>query len=142
MNIKVSATGNHSFKLSRETMTSGKLKTIIPVNSMGGRSHDTLTQMVLEGQIRSSAETAVADETVKLANWAIENQDALAYQDVTLTSDMSGQVVNNTQFSDAFVVNYTESYDVRSGVGSFTAVLRQNKDDLLKVQSDGGYGAE
>jgi hypothetical protein len=95
--------------------------------------------MTLSGTIRSVDETTIADETVNLAKWATEYDEAKAYSQATATAEASGQILRNTVYPNAFVVSYSEKFNVGSGVGEFNMVLRQKKDIMETIQSTGGY---
>jgi hypothetical protein len=95
--------------------------------------------MTLSGPIRSVAENAIADETINLARWATEYDEAKAYSQATATAEASGQVLRNDIYPNAFVVSYSEKFDVAAGVGTFNMVLRQKKDLLEVIQNTGGY---
>ena len=96
--------------------------------------------MTMSGPIRSADENTIAtDETIKLARWASEYDDAKAYSMATATAEASGQVLRRDVFPNAFVVSYSEKFDITTGVGTYEIVLRQKKDLLKFIQNSGGF---
>ena len=131
--------GVHSADLPRESVKSFKVHTETP-RTNDGRGTDTSVTMTLKGPIRSADENAfVGDDTIKLARWATEYDDAKAYSQATATAIASGQVLRRDIYPDAFVVSYKEKFDVTNGVGTYNIVLRQKKDLLNKIQNSGGF---
>lgn len=134
--------GVHSANLPRESVTSMKIHTETP-RTNDGRGTDTSVTMTITGSIRSADDVAfVGDDTIKLARWATEYDDAKAYSQATATAMASGQILRQDVFPNAFVVCYTEKFDVTTGVGTFNIVLRQKKDLLKNIQNSGGFLGE
>lgn len=131
--------GIHSADLPRESVKSFKIQTETP-RTNDGRGTDTSVTMTISGPIRSADESAfVNDNTINLAIWATEYDDAKAYSQATVTAQASGQVLRRDVFPHAFVVNYSEKFDVTTGVGTYKIVLRQKKDLLKFIQNSGGF---
>ena len=130
--------GIHSANLQQENVSSFSVHTETPRNN-DGRGVDTAVTMTLSGPIRSVDERALADETINLARWATEHDDARAYAQATATAVASGQVLRNNVYPNAFVVCYTEKFNIGSGVGTYNMVIRQKKDLLDKIENTGGY---
>lgn len=131
--------GIHSANLPRESVKSFKVHTETP-RTNDGRGTDTAVTMTVSGPIRSADENAfVNDETIKLARWATEYDDAKAYSQATATAMASGQILRQDVFPDAFVVSFSEEFDITKGVGTFSIVLRQKKDLLKKIANSGGF---
>jgi len=130
--------GIHSASLPQESINLFKTRTETP-GTNDGRGVDTSVSMTLSGPIRSVGDSAVADETINLARWATEYDDAKAYSQSTVTAIASGQVLRNTVYPNAFVVSYSEEFNIEKGVGSYKITMRQKKDLLEHIQNTGGY---
>jgi len=138
MSYKFKLEGVHSANLPQENVKSFRAHTETP-RTNDGRGTDTAVTMKLSGPIRSVADGAITDETINLARWATEYDEAKAYSQATATAEASGQVLRNDVYPNAFVVSYSEKFDVAAGVGTFNMVLRQKKDLLELIQNTGGY---
>ena len=138
MAYKFKIEGVHSANLPQENVKSFKSHTETP-RTNDGRGTDTAVTMTLSGPVRSVDEAAIADETINLARWATEYDEAKAYSVATATAEASGQVLRNDVYPNAFVVSYSEKFDVAAGVGTFNMILRQKKDLLENIQNTGGY---
>jgi len=138
MAYKFEMKGVHSADLPRENVKSFKLHTETP-RTNDGRGTDTAVTMTLSGPVRSVDENAITDETINLARWATEYDDAKAYSVATATAVASGQVLRSSVYPSAFVVSYSEKFDIASGVGTYEIVVRQKKDLLAAIENNGGY---
>jgi hypothetical protein len=133
------AAGTHSVSLPRESVKSFHVHTETP-RTNDGRGTDTSVTMTIKGPIRSADDNAfVTDETIKLARWATEYEDAKAYSQATATATASGQVLRRDVYPDAFVVCYSERFDITKGVGTYNIILRQKKDLLRNIDNSGGF---
>ena len=130
--------GAFSSQLGEETVKSFENTTGIPKNTEG-RAPDTSATMKSTGKIRSAADGGLADGTVQVAQWANNMDDAKAYQKVTATANAAGQVLRRVTFPHAFVVGYSEEFDVTAGVGSYELTIRQKKDLLENILVEGGF---
>jgi len=138
MAYKLLVSGIHSADLPQESVKSFSAHTETPRTS-DGRGVDTAVTLNVSGVIRSVDENAIADETINLAKWATEYDDAKAYSEVAATAIASGQVLRNVKYPQAFVVGYREKFDITKGVGTYDITLRQKKDLLNQVQVSGGF---
>lgn len=138
MAYKFKLEGVHSANLPQENVKSFNAHTETP-RTNDGRGTDTAVTMKLSGAIRSVDESTIADETINLARWATEYDEAKAYSQATATAEASGQVLRNNVYPNAFVVSYSEKFDIGAGVGTYNMVLRQKKDLLEGIQNTGGY---
>jgi len=138
MAYKFKAEGIHSANLPQENVKSIKAHTETP-RTNDGRGTDTAVTMLVTGAIRSVDENAIADETINLAKWATEYDEAKAYSKATATAEASGQVLRNDIYPNAFVVSYSEKFDIGAGVGTYELKLRQKKDLLEGIENTGGY---
>jgi len=138
MAYKFRMDGFHSANLPRENVKSFKAHTETP-RTNDGRGTDTAVTMTMNGPIRSTDAVAIEDQTINLARWATEYDDAKAYSAATATAVASGQVIRNDVYPYAFVVCYSEKFDISAGVGTYNIVLRQKKDLLEAIVNTGGY---
>jgi len=138
MAYKFKIEGVHSADLPQENVKSFIAHTETP-RTNDGRGTDTAVTMKLSGTVRSVDENAIADETINLAKWATEYDEAKAYSQATATAEASGQILRQLVYPNAFVVSYSEKFTIGSGVGTFDMVLRQKKDLLGAILNTGGY---
>lgn len=135
---KLKAEGAFSFELTEETVEAFASKTDIPKNT-DGRPVDTAATLVIKGKIRSAGDGGITDATVQAAQWANNMDDSRAYQLTTATATAAGQVLRRNTYPQAFVVGYSEEFDVENGVGSFELKVRQKKDLLEGIKVEGGF---
>ena len=107
------------------------------------RATDIGSSMIIKGKIITAVDGSEADDTRKIAIWSlVKAESADAYRDATLETIAADQVIRKINFPNAFVVDYTETFDHSQGVGQFELVLRQKKDRNELVSIEGGYAAE
>lgn len=136
------AEGSNAFNLNEETVRSLKFENTSS-DSSSARARDTYQTIAVSGRIRSDAGEAAKDETIGAAKWALVPAILqTAYQKITATAVAAGQTTRKYEFSQGFVVSYSEKFTDQSGVGSFTMKVRQKKDQLDQVKVSGGYAAE
>ena len=136
------AEGANAFNLTDETVEALKFRNASSDNS-NARARDTFQTLVVSGRIRSTFGDAVKDDTINAAKWALVPAVLpTAYQKITAIAVAAGQTTRKYEFSQGFVVKYTESFSDQSGVGSFEIEVRQKKDQLDQVKVSGGYAAE
>ena len=101
------------------------------------------TISVVAGKLlATNAEFGSNSATSELFAWAqVPAQSADAYRDVTV--DVISEVASNDEkpfreihLPNAFVVNYSERYNDKMGVGEFALTLRQKVDKLDDVKSN------
>jgi hypothetical protein len=98
--------------------------------------------LVVTGKILTALEGAEVDDTIKLAKWSnVPAESADSYRDVTVRVIAAGQVVRQYNLPNAFVVDYSETFDDTAGTGRFNLIVKQKKDQLAKLTLDGGYDA-
>lgn len=136
---ELKAEGAFAFSLGEETVEGFNSKIDIPKHT-DGRAVDTAASMTITGKIRSAGDGGVADSTIQAAQWANNMDDSKSYQNTTATATAAGQVLRKTVLPNAFVVGYSESFNVETGVGSFELKVRQKKDLLEGYQVEGGFG--
>lgn len=138
MGFKVTIEAKESINLGIETVTSVKFITETP-NDSNARSTDLGMGVEIVGKIRANI-AGVADETVKIGQWAlVPAEDAQCYGSVTVDVLSGGKEVRQIIMDTVYVVNYKESFADESGVGTFVLTLKQKKDKNNTVQYQGGF---
>ncbi len=95
--------------------------------------------VLVTGKIRANI-AGVADETVKLAQWAlVPAEDANCYGQVTVDVLSAGKEVRQIVMDTVYIANYAESFEDETGVGTFRLLLKQKKDKNNTVQYEGGF---
>jgi len=142
MAYTLKAEGANAFNLTAETIETLNFRNTSSDDS-NARARDTYQTITVTGRIRSDAGEAVRDETINAAKWSLEPAvSQKAYQKITASAVAAGQTTRNYEFSQGFVVSYSEKFTNDSGVGVFSMVVRQKKDQLDQVQVSGGFAAE
>jgi hypothetical protein len=142
MAYTLKAEGANAFSLAEETVQTLKFENTSSDNS-NARARDTYQTLTVKGRIRSAADGDVKDETIGTAKWALVSAVLpTAYQKITATAVAAGQTTRKYEFSQGFIVSYSEKFSDQSGVGSFAVKIRQKKDQLDQVKVSGGYAAE
>jgi hypothetical protein len=104
------------------------------------KSTDVGATMHISGKIITALDGEDADDTRKLALWSrVPAQKADCYRKVTLEVISAQQVVRSICFPHAFVVDYNETYDDITGVGTFNLYIKQKKDKTELATFDGGF---
>ena len=109
-----------------------------PDVSGNARATDIGLGVKIWGRINFSLEAEHKDATLTLANWALQDSsEEEAYRKTTIQVVESGQIVREYTLPNAFIVEYSEEMDDKSGVGHFYLHLRQKKD--LNVYVNAGF---
>jgi hypothetical protein len=142
MAYTLKAEGANPFSLTDETVETLKFINNSSDNS-NARARDTYQTLAVTGRVRSAADGDIKDETINAAKWSLVPAVLqTAYQKITATAVAAGQTTRKYEFSQGFVVSYTEKFSDQSGVGTFSVKIRQKKDQLDQVKVSGGYAAE
>lgn len=78
-----------------------------------------------------------------MAKWSLvpaESSDA--YRELSLEVISGSVVVRKIDLPNAFILDYTEDYNDKGGVGEFKAIFKQKKEKIETVTIEGGYAAE
>ena len=138
MGFKVKIEAKESVDLGIETVTSVKFLTETP-NYSNARSTDLGLGVEITGKIRANI-AGIADETVKLAQWAlVPAEDATCYGKVSVDVISGGKVVRQIVMDTVYVVAYKETFADETGVGTFVLTLKQKKDKNNTVEYQGGF---
>ncbi|BCJ93031.1 hypothetical protein acsn021_06000 [Anaerocolumna cellulosilytica] len=134
--------GTESIELGLQSLTQVKFETDTP-NDSNARSTDVGMALAISGKILTAVDGDEADATLKLANWSlVPAEKADCYRKVTVEVIAAEQVVREIYLSNAFVVDYKESYGDTEGVGTFKLLIRQKKDKNNLVEYKGGFGLQ
>ena len=83
------------------------------------------------------------DPTLELAKWSqVPSCDADCYRRIEVEVVHVGQTVRQYVLTEAFVVEYIEELNTKTGVDTFYLHARQKKDENKQVSINGGYDAE
>ena len=129
--------GAETFTIPDECIKSAKFLTVIPKDS-DARTKDVETSLIIQGDIRTTADGDSYDLTWQMALWsAVPSGRADCYRNVTLTNVRFGIVLREYTFPNAFVIEYSESFD--GEVGTFTLIIKQKKDKTEHVSVNGSF---
>jgi len=131
-------TVGNNITLGAETVQTVEFIAATPQDS-NARTTDLGVTMKITGKILTVLDEG-SESTVQLAIWAmVPVEQADCYRTVTVKSVAAGQVVRQYVLSNAFVVDYTETYGDTEGVGTFELIIKQKKDKVQKTAITGGY---
>lgn len=103
------------------------------------RATDLGIILEIKGKILAATNGDAEDDTRKVAQWSLvpaESSDA--YRTVSLEVISAGQMVRKIDMTNAFVVDYEESYGDQAGTGTFSLKIKQKKEKVI----EGGYAAQ
>lgn len=141
MAFSIKIEGSDSFEISKDCVQTVQFSTDLPLDS-NARTKDVGASLVITGKILAAVDGDPFDSTKKLALWSVvPAEKADCYRKVTIETIAAGQVVRKYSFPNSFVVNYKENFEDTTGTGTFTLSLKQKKDKLTNVTTEGGYSA-
>ena len=107
------------------------------------RASDLGVVLEVNGKIITPVNGEEADDTKKMAKWSlIPAESSDAYRELTLEVISGSVVVRKIDLPNAFILDYTEDYNDKGGVGEFKAIFKQKKEKIETVTIEGGYAAE
>jgi hypothetical protein len=131
--------GTETIELGLQSLTQVRFETDTP-NDCNAKSTDVGMALAIQGKILTAVDGDEADATLKLAQWSlVAAEKAECYRKVTVEVIAAEQVVREINLSNAFVVDYKESYGDTEGVGTFKLLVRQKKDKNNLVSYKGGF---
>lgn len=131
-------TVGNNVTLGVETVKSVDLLVATPQDS-NARTTDLGVTLKVTGKILTMLDDG-NESTVDLAAWAmIPVEQADCYRNVSVKVVAANQVVRQYTLTNAFVVDYKETYGDKEGVGTFELIVRQKKDKVQKTTITGGY---
>ena len=92
------------------------------------RATDLGIILEIKGKILAVANGDAEDDTRKVAQWSLVPAEAAdAYRQASLEIISAGQMVRKIDMTNAFVVDYEESYGDQAGTGTFSLKIKQKK---------------
>ncbi len=139
MGFRLKIDGSGPVELNERQIKTVEVCSEIPMDS-NARATDNGVSVKIEGKLLFSLGAEVNDQTLNLAKWSqVPSESADCYRKVEVSVVSAGQVVRNITLPNAFVMEYQESLDDESGVGTFYLHVKQKKDITDKVAIDGGF---
>ena len=142
MGLRLSIEGSETINLRETSISVVKFGADIPKDS-NARSTDLGSTVYIEGKILAAVNGEAADDTIKLAKWALvaaENSDCYRKVEVDVVS--ASQVVRQVTIPNAFVVGYEEDFSDETGVGTFHLLIKQKKDKMANLKFEGVFSGE
>ena len=142
MGFRLKIEGSETISLQESSIEKVRFRADIPHDS-NARSTDLGSTMEITGKILAAVGGEAADDTGKIARWALvpaENSDC--YRNVQVDVVSASQIVRQIQVPNAFVVGYKEDFDDETGIGVFTLLIKQKKDKLTALKFEGGFSGE
>ena len=140
-NLKIKGK-NEEINLGMDNITTVKYISDTPDDS-NARVSDLGVVLEVNGKIITPVNGEEADDTKKMAKWSLvpaESSDA--YRELSLEVISGSVVVRKIDLPNAFILDYTEDYNDKGGVGEFKAIFKQKKEKIETVTIEGGYAAE
>ena len=140
-NLKIKGK-NEEINLGMDNITTVKYISDTPDYS-NARASDLGVVLEVNGKIITPVNGEEADDTKKMAKWSLvpaESSDA--YRELSLEVISGSVVVRKIDLPNAFILDYTEDYNDKGGVGEFKAIFKQKKEKIETVTIEGGYAAE
>ena len=140
-NLKIKGK-NEEITLGMDNITTVKYISDTPDDS-NARASDLGVILEVNGKIITPVNGEEADDTKKMAKWSlIPAESSDAYRELTLELISGSVVVRKIDLPNAFILDYTEDYNDKGGVGEFKAIFKQKKEKIETVTIEGGYAAE
>lgn len=141
MGFRVKIEASETIELGLQVVQKVIFDTDTPDDS-NARSTDLGMTVKIVGKILTPVNGGVADESMKLAKWAlVPSESADCYGKVTVEVLSGDKIVRQIVLDTAYVMDYHEIFNDSAGVGTFELVVRQKKDLNDKVQYKGGFSA-
>ncbi|CAM3808720.1 membrane-associated protease 1 [Marinicrinis lubricantis] len=139
MGFRLKVEGSETIELGMDNIKTVEFETDTPDDS-NARSTDVGATLRMTGKIITATDGDNADDTMKLALWSLVSAEkADCYRKVTLEVIAADQVIRKIHFPNAFVVDYSESFGLTEGVGTFELFIKQKKDKTEMTKVEGGY---
>lgn len=136
MGLRVEVDG---IKLDEKAVETFEFISEVPEDSNARTSHLAVT-VKITGKILTVL--GGAESTIQLGDWSrVAATDANCYRNLKIMNVMQGQVTRQYELTKAFVVDYIEDFDIEQGVGTFTLIARQKRDNINDMTINGGFGA-
>ena len=114
----------------------------IPEDS-NARATDNGASLKIWGKMLFSLGGEEQDATLNMAKWSVvPSESADSYRKVKVDVISASQVVRQITLPNAFVMEYSEVLDDKTGVGEFYLHVKQKKDKTTDTAIEGGFGGE
>ena len=130
MGLRLKIEGNETINLRETSIMTVQFGADIPHDS-NARSTDLGSTVLITGKILAAVDGETADDTSKIARWALVPAEISA-----------SQVVRQITLPNAFVIDYKEDFSDEAGTGIFTLLIKQKKDKMVALKFEGGFGGE
>ena len=128
-NLKIKGK-NEEITLGMDNITTVKYISDTPDDS-NARASDLGVILEVNGKIITPVNGEEADDTKKMAKWSlIPAESSDAYRELTLEVISGSVVVRKIDLPNAFILDYTEDYNDKGGVGEFKAIFKQKKEKI------------
>ena len=142
MGFRLEIDGSGPVKLLERSITRVEFESEIPVDS-NARATDNGAALKIWGKLLFSLGGEEQDSTLNMAKWSlVPSESADSYRKVKLAVVSASQVVREIILPNAFVMEYSESLDDESGVGTFYLHVKQKKDKTDRTAVEGGFSGE
>ena len=131
-NLKIKGK-NEEINLGMDNITTVKYISDTPDDS-NARASDLGVVLEVNGKIITPVNGEEADDTKKMAKWSLvpaESSDA--YRELSLEVISGSVVVRKIDLPNAFILDYTEDYNDKGGVGEFKAIFKQKKEKIERT---------
>lgn len=136
MGLRVEVDG---IKLDEKAVETFEFISEVPEDANARTSHLAVT-VKIKGKILTVL--GGAESTIQIGDWArVAATDPTCYRNLKIKNVMQGQVTRQYELTKAFVVDYYEDFDIEQGVGTFTLIARQKRDNITDMTINGGFGA-
>ena len=141
MGLSLEIDGAGPVKLTERAITRVEFDSEIPQDS-NARATDNGAALKIWGKLLFSLGGEEQDSTLNLAQWSlVPSESADSYRNVKVDVVSASQVVRQVTLPNAFVMEYSEELDDKTGVGAFYLHVKQKKDQTDKVTIDGEFSA-
>ena len=140
MGLRLKIEGNETINLRETSIMTVQFGADIPHDS-NARSTDLGSTVLITGKILAAVDGETADDTSKIARWALvpaENADC--YRNVLIEVISASQVVRQITLPNAFVIDYKEDFSDEAGTGIFTLLIKQKNDKMVALKFEVGFG--
>lgn len=136
MGLRVEVDGT---KLDEKSIESFEFISEVPEDS-NARTANLAVTVKITGKILTVL--GGSETTIQIGDWSrVAATDPTCYRSLKITSISQGQVTRQYELTKAFVVDYYEEFDIEQGVGIFTLIARQKRDNITDMTINGGFGA-
>ena len=142
MGFRLEIDGSGPVKLSERCIKNVEFRSEIPEDS-NARATDNGASLKIWGKMLFSMGGEEQDATLNMAKWSVvPSESADSYRKVKVDVISASQVVRQITLPNAFVMEYSEVLDDKTGVGEFYLHVKQKKDKTTDTAIEGGFGGE